>query len=207
MDSIRETNDGTPSMNIPAASSSARRLGAGAGFTCVSRPFSFDRQRVLAPSCTALWRRIIAAPRPPGNRFLTDLTQNDDLATFLANRSALWHETDVWADGSLPLEVSGYLSAELPPDAYVTSVRALVFHEDSMLVIRDGAGDLHVVPGGRREPGKAYEETLYREVLEEAGWMCGQASLLGFVHYRHLAPPGRRTTRTHPRLHSAHLSR
>ena len=42
--------------------------------------------------------------------------------------------------------------------------------------------DLHNLPGGGVEPGEAPEDTIRREVREEAGCTCGQITPLGIVH-------------------------
>jgi 8-oxo-dGTP pyrophosphatase MutT (NUDIX family) len=69
----------------------------------------------------------------------------------------------------------------------VTSVRAIVLSDTSVIVVRAPEG-LHLLPGGRREPGEALVDTLTREVLEETGWTIGQIRLIGIKHYHHLTP-------------------
>lgn len=110
-----------------------------------------------------------------------------DLAGFLARHQSLAEETAVWRDGLIHLRITGYLSDELPPTEYVTSVRAVVFQGDSVLAFRDRYG-IHVLPGGRREPDETLEETLRREVLEETGCRIAGVSQLGFAEFRHLTP-------------------
>ncbi len=90
--------------------------------------------------------------------------------------------------GGLPLEATYYLADKLPSLDYVTSVRAVVFNDGAVLVIRDGDGNYFVVPGGRREAGEAIEATLRREIVEETGWQIVRPAYLGFVHYHHLGP-------------------
>jgi 8-oxo-dGTP pyrophosphatase MutT (NUDIX family) len=55
------------------------------------------------------------------------------------------------------------------------------------MVVRDPVS-VHILPGGRREPGETLLQTLEREVLEETGWTIRDARLLGLVHFQHLTP-------------------
>jgi 8-oxo-dGTP pyrophosphatase MutT (NUDIX family) len=111
----------------------------------------------------------------------------EELARFLSLSTLRAEETVLWKPGGLTFLVSSYPSGEPAPLDYVTSVRALVFREDQVLVVRDPTST-HILPGGRREPGETLEETLRREVLEETGWQIDAVSLLGFRHFRHLGP-------------------
>lgn len=110
-----------------------------------------------------------------------------DLANFLARCAPVARERQVWGGGTLPLCVTSYLSDELPPLAYVTSVRAVVFRGDRVLAMREGP-TWHIVPGGRREGDASLVATLRREVLEESGWTLAAATPLGFMHFHRLAP-------------------
>lgn len=109
-----------------------------------------------------------------------------DLARFLARGTVTARERQVWG-GTTPLAVASYLCADLPPLAYVTSVRAVVFRGDAVLATREGK-TWHVLPGGRREGDEAPTATLEREILEESGWTLADATLLGCLHLRHLTP-------------------
>jgi ADP-ribose pyrophosphatase YjhB (NUDIX family) len=92
------------------------------------------------------------------------------------------------AVSSLPLRLCCYLSTELPALEYVSSVRAVVFSDDGRVLVMRNADSTHVLPGGRREPGETPEQTLRRELLEECGWRVEPREVLGFTHFRHLAP-------------------
>jgi 8-oxo-dGTP pyrophosphatase MutT (NUDIX family) len=107
------------------------------------------------------------------------------LADFLAKYRPQAEETVPWDD--LRLRVTSYLCGEIPPLELVTSVRAIVLNDASVIVVRAPEG-IHLLPGGRREPGEGLAETLTREVLEETGWTIGQIQLIGIKHYHHLTP-------------------
>lgn len=115
------------------------------------------------------------------------LNCNDDTRSFLAGKTP-FHETETrWAEGTLRLRVRYYRSDELPPDKYVTSVRCILVKGDSVLVLRNREG-YHILPGGRREAGESFEQTLHREVAEETGWTIRAVSRLGFIHLEHKEP-------------------
>lgn len=121
-------------------------------------------------------------------------TCENALAAYLARQVPVARGSVVWGkegEERWPLDVAGYLTKAVPPLAYVTSVRALVLRGDALLVMEDEAG-LHILPGGRREPGEAIEETVRREVLEESGWTLRLGPLLGVTHFRHRGPEPRR---------------
>lgn len=89
------------------------------------------------------------------------MNRNKDLQMFLADKIP-FHETEaLWADGTMPLRVCYFRSDEQPSEQFVTSVRCLVFQNDSVLVLRNRKGN-HILPGGRREEGETFEQTLRR---------------------------------------------
>lgn len=90
----------------------------------------------------------------------------------------------VWGD-RMRLHAAAYLSDQLPPFAYVTSVRAVLLHRRQVLVQED-QHNRHVLPGGQRDEGETPEVTLRREVAEETGWAIGRVELLGFMQLHHL---------------------
>ena len=96
-------------------------------------------------------------------------------------------ETEVWGDGTIPLHISAYLTADDPPSTHVTSVRGLIVGHESVLVIWDHNNSPQLLPGGRREPEETLHETLHREALEEAGVEVVDPVMLGFLWYHHLA--------------------
>jgi 8-oxo-dGTP pyrophosphatase MutT (NUDIX family) len=107
--------------------------------------------------------------------------------TYLAGCTPLAHESATWADGHIELQLTTYITEAIAPIEYVTSVRCLLFREDTVLVQRDLDG-MHVLPGGRRDGDESIEQTLRRELLEETGWTIDAPRLLGCVHYHHLTP-------------------
>ncbi|HKA68304.1 MAG TPA: NUDIX domain-containing protein [Actinomycetes bacterium] len=89
--------------------------------------------------------------------------------------------------GQLGFRVTSYRSDRPPGGAPVTSARAIVRRADQVLVVCDPTS-MHVLPGGRLEPGEEPEQALRREVLEETGWHVGTPTLLGYLHFRHRGP-------------------
>jgi 8-oxo-dGTP pyrophosphatase MutT (NUDIX family) len=73
----------------------------------------------------------------------------------------------------------------------------VVVRGDEVLVVQDPTG-LHLLPGGRREAGETYVETLVREVLEETGWQVEIDRLLGFKHFYRLTPKAPEINYPHP---------
>jgi ADP-ribose pyrophosphatase YjhB (NUDIX family) len=108
----------------------------------------------------------------------------------------LFEGTTDWG-GRFPLRVAGYLSTELPPLAYVTSVRAILLRADRVLLLRNSDG-AHILPGGRREVDETVEATLRREILEESGWAIAQPTLLGLLYFHHLSPKPAEYPYPHP---------
>jgi 8-oxo-dGTP pyrophosphatase MutT (NUDIX family) len=119
---------------------------------------------------------------------------DDELAVFLARYIPQTEESAVWGSDEypLPLRIRAYLTVELPPLAYITSVRSLIFRDgdDALLVLRN-RDSTHIVPGGRREPHETLRDTLQREVLEETGWTLRDPTVLGFMHFHYMGskPP------------------
>ncbi len=111
---------------------------------------------------------------------------NAELLEYLSRHQPVSEESAVWDNRLLPLRITAYLAADMPPLEYVTSVRAIVLCRNCVLVVRDAAGTFHIMPGGRREEDETIETTLRREVLEETGWTIREPSLVGIMHFHHL---------------------
>ena len=112
------------------------------------------------------------------------MTRQQSLTEFLTAATSLCEGKTVW--GTMPLQLTYYLSKREPPLEYVSSVRAIVFREDSALVITQENGEVYILPGGRVEKGEKALETLKREILEETGWALFKTKLLGGMHFHHL---------------------
>ncbi len=108
------------------------------------------------------------------------------LDKFLSRHSRISRNTAQWPKG-IELEVSGYLCSEAPPADLVSSVRAIVFKDDRMLVIRYLDG-IYILPGGRVEDGETHVETLQRELLEEAGAEIRVVVQFGLIHLKDTTP-------------------
>ena len=110
------------------------------------------------------------------------------LSAYLSRQSLSATDNDQWGD--IRLQAHTYLTTILPPLNYVTSVRAILFQGDTIMVVRDPVR-AHILPGGRREANESLAETLCREVLEETCCEITSPWLLGLCHFRHLTdkPP------------------
>ncbi len=117
-----------------------------------------------------------------------------DLDGFVRSGVLLFQDSVAWDDGTMPLNVSYYLGTETAPVELVSSVRAIVFRGDEVLVVSQKNGGVYILPGGRVEEGERPLDTLKREVIEETGWTLKLPRLLGWLHIHHLGPmpPGYR---------------
>ena len=106
---------------------------------------------------------------------------------FLKRYAPLATEKSIWRGGEIKLIVSSYLTDDQPPPELVSSVRALVFRGDNILLMRNRGG-IHILPGGRIEPGETQLDALRREILEEAVVRITDIQSLGFMHLRHQTP-------------------
>jgi 8-oxo-dGTP pyrophosphatase MutT (NUDIX family) len=114
-----------------------------------------------------------------------------ELARFLAAGDILSTTSVTWGDGTRPLSISYCWSAAALPIEYVSSARAFVFQENTVLVVKEPSGQFYLLPGGRLEKGESILEALRREILEETGWTIRDIAPLGFMHFHHLGnkPP------------------
>ena len=96
-------------------------------------------------------------------------------------------EAQTWLAGEIELTVSSYITCDEPPSQLVSSVRALVFRDKSILLMQNLDG-YHIHPGGRVEAGESHLDALRREIVEEAGVEITGVRRLGFMHLRHETP-------------------
>lgn len=117
---------------------------------------------------------------------MTALARLLDASTPAAVTEAEWD----WHGVPLPMRVSAHLTTPALPEELITSVRCLVGVGDAIVVCETPL-DVHVMPGGRREPGESLERTAVREVREETGWSVPEDALvpLGFLHFEHRVTP------------------
>lgn len=106
---------------------------------------------------------------------------------FLKHYSPVVVEGSVWGAGEIELTVSSYITCDEPPLQLVVSVRALVFRDESILLMQNVNGP-HILPGGRVEAGESHLDALRRELVEEASVEITNVRWLGFMHLRHTTP-------------------
>jgi hypothetical protein len=85
--------------------------------------------------------------RPLPEAYLVLMTDISEIVAPLALQA------DEQAKWSPVLRVRTYLTTTLPPLGLVSSVRALVQQDDQILIVHDPVS-VHILPGGRREPGE-----------------------------------------------------
>jgi 8-oxo-dGTP pyrophosphatase MutT (NUDIX family) len=96
-------------------------------------------------------------------------------------------KVSIWREGKIELAISAYIVKDAPPAELVSSVRAIVFRGDDVLVMRNRDGT-HILPGGRIEQGESQMDALRREILEEAGIEITDIRRIGFMYLQHRTP-------------------
>ena len=114
------------------------------------------------------------------------MTRLEELNVFLKNRTAIATEQIVWTEVASIFKVNTYLGTDLPPLELVSSVRGIFTDSERVMLMRN-TDETHIMPGGRREPGETFEQTLSREIAEETGWLTGHYQVLGFWHFHNIA--------------------
>ncbi len=92
-----------------------------------------------------------------------------------------------WGRLGIQLTATSYLHDERPPGELITSVRAVV-HMNGSVVVLENADGRHFLPGGRLKASESYEEALTREVQEECGLKVIRMEFMGVVHLHHETP-------------------
>ena len=76
--------------------------------------------------------------------------------------------------------VEWFPGARVPAGARVTQVSGICMTDDGQVVLVSSDGESWGLPGGHPEPGESVEETLSREVREEACFTVERSEYLGY---------------------------
>lgn len=57
----------------------------------------------------------------------------------------------------------------MEPKKFVITTRAIILHEDKLLVMRMISNEYYALPGGKLEVGETIHDSLKREIIEELG--------------------------------------
>ncbi|MDF3068304.1 MAG: hypothetical protein K0R38_3905 [Polyangiaceae bacterium] len=87
-----------------------------------------------------------------------------------------------------PALVSEALRLELGPPSPKLDVRAAVFRDDHVLLVRETADGLWSLPGGWVDVGDAPAGAAVREVREESGYECVARKLVAVVDWKQHSP-------------------
>ncbi len=68
----------------------------------------------------------------------------------------------------------------VPDGMAITQVYGVLFTEDGRIMLRVDENDFHGLIGGTPEPSETHEETLHREVYEEANCKISNLHYLGY---------------------------
>ena len=129
---------------------------------------------------------------------MAGISQDLKLARFVEGRSPAASGTVIWKPRTLEFTMTTYLANDAAPDGLVTSARCVVLRDGEVLVVTDRDGVMHIVPGGRREPGETLVETARREVREETGLDLIRLEQIGVMLYEHLTPRPREYSYPYP---------
>ena len=115
------------------------------------------------------------------------MNSNPSANDFLRDRTPVATGSSTWREGEIELDISAHITNDEPPADLISSVRAIVFRGDDVLVMCNRHGT-HILPGGRIENDESQIEALRREITEEAGIEITKIHRLGFMHLRHRTP-------------------
>lgn len=99
-------------------------------------------------------------------------------------------EIGAWHTNSTSEELMGLFEQDTGHQTPKIDVRAAVFDDQSVLLVRERSDGGWTLPGGWADPGESPGEAVAREVMEEAGIKVRPVKLIGFLDRdRHGHPP------------------
>lgn len=136
----------------------------------------------MTPPWIVLLQRLVALAQT-GIEYTKDRYDTErysEIISISASLTTLVSEVDVASMAQDLISDTGYATPKI-------DVRAAVFKDDKILLVKERADDLWTLPGGWADVGQSARESVEREVLEESGYVV-RATKLAAVYDRNKHP-------------------
>lgn len=138
------------------------------------------------PSKHLQWAREIQAIAQTGMSYAPD---RFDVERYTRLRQ-IAAEMMAAGDDEVASQLDSLFAAQVGHATPKIDVRAVVFREDTILLVREAEDDAWTLPGGWADPGESPSEAVERETREESGFVVKADRLLAlYDRDRHPHPP------------------